>query len=241
MRVLVTGGSRGIGLGICTAFAERGDGVIAVCRTASPALRALDVQIVEGVDMTSDADVATLPAAVGDGPLDAVICNAAINPYQGIDDLVAASVLETLDVNSVGPVRVVLALLPKLLAGSKIVLVGSGGYEHIVVPPTASVGNYAYRMSKAALVSLGHSLARDLRDRGIAVAITSPGVVNTDQLRLAFETGRTHWDPADAADPVDIGRLYRDRIDELTLEMSPAWQRDPTGTLVTWPYQSTDV
>ena len=88
-------------------------------------------------------------------------------------------------------------------------------------------------MSKSALISFGHSLARDLREDGIAVAITSPGAVNTDQLRISFETGHTHLDPANAADPFDVGRLYRDRIDELTVEMSPAWQRDPTGTRVT--------
>ena len=139
MRVLVTGSSRGIGLGICAAFAERGDDVIAVCRRSTPALDRLGVQVVEGIEMTSDEDVATLPAAVGDGPLDAVICNAAINYYQRLDELVPAAVLETLDVNCVGPVRVVLALLPKLKRGSKIMLVGSGGYEPVVIPETMSV------------------------------------------------------------------------------------------------------
>jgi NAD(P)-dependent dehydrogenase (short-subunit alcohol dehydrogenase family) len=88
-------------------------------------------------------------------------------------------------------------------------------------------------MSKAALTSFGSGLARDVRDRGIAVVISSPGPVDTRMLRETFAQGRTTQAVIDRArDPLEIGRLFRDRLDELTLEDSPAWQATPTGELV---------
>jgi NAD(P)-dependent dehydrogenase (short-subunit alcohol dehydrogenase family) len=227
---LVTGASRGIGLGICQACAERGDEVLAVCRHSTPALAALGVQVIDGIELTSDEAAGRLPAAVGDGPLDVVVCNAAINiDAPGLDDIVVSDLLRTLDVNALGAVRVVLALLPKLQAGAKIVLISSGGLSPLNLLGNPSVGNYGYRMSKSALVSFGHGLARDVRERGIAVLITAPGAVNTDQLRQVYAQGRTSVVPETAADPLDIGRLLRERIDDLTLADSPVWQRTPTG------------
>ena len=73
MRVLVAGASRGIGLALCEAFAERGDHVVATVRSTTPALDALRVQVVEGIELTSDAAVARLPAAVGPDGLDVLI------------------------------------------------------------------------------------------------------------------------------------------------------------------------
>jgi NAD(P)-dependent dehydrogenase (short-subunit alcohol dehydrogenase family) len=230
VRVLVTGSSRGLGLGICGAFAERGDEVVAVCRRPTPELEALGVEVVDGIELTDDAAVASLPTRIGGDPLDVVVCNAAINiDAPGLDEIVVPDLLRTLDVNALGAVRVVLALLPTLQRGAKIVLVSSGGLSPLNMLTNPSVGNYGYRMSKSALISFGHGLARDVRDRGIAVLITAPGAVNTDQLRQVYAQGRTSVLPETAADPLEVGRLFRARIDELTLEDSPAWQRNPAG------------
>src|SRR4051812_35337686 len=106
-RTLVTGANRGLGLGIAAAFAERGDQVFATCRTTSPELDALGVTVIDGIELTSDEDVARLPAAVGPKGLDIVICNAGINEDRGgLDDIRIDALERMFDVNALGPVRV---------------------------------------------------------------------------------------------------------------------------------------
>jgi NAD(P)-dependent dehydrogenase (short-subunit alcohol dehydrogenase family) len=232
MRVLIAGASRGIGLALCEAFAERGDHVIAAVRNANPQLDSLGVQVVPDIELTSDEAVANLPEAVGPEGLDVLIYNAAINiDSPGLEDIQVEALKETIDVNALGAVRTVLALLPTLHEGSKIMLVSIGGMA-LNRGPVPSTGNYGYRMSKAALTSFGHGLARAVRDRGIAVVLSSPGPVDTDMLRNVAAQGRSSFDPAQAAKPIDIARQFRDRIDELNLPDSPAWQAHPTGELV---------
>jgi NAD(P)-dependent dehydrogenase (short-subunit alcohol dehydrogenase family) len=229
MRVLVTGASRGIGLALCAAYAERGDDVFAVCRAATPALTALEVRVIDGIELESDEAVAGLPAAVGPHRLDAVICNAAINvDSPGLEDISVDALARTLNVNALGAVRTVLATLPLLEDGGKIMLVGTGTTA-LNVGKVPSRGNYGYRMSKAALTSFGFGLARDLRDRGIAVVVSAPGPVDTDMLRDVAAGGRTSFDPAQASAPIDIARTFRDRLDRLTLDDSPAWDANPAA------------
>jgi NAD(P)-dependent dehydrogenase (short-subunit alcohol dehydrogenase family) len=229
MRVLIVGASRGIGLALCEAFAERGDQVIAAVRSANPRLRRLGVQVVERIELTSDAAVGRLPDAVGPDGLDVLIYNAAINEDSlGLEDIDVDVLKKTFDVNALGAVRTVLTLLPAMRPGSKIMLVsiGATALNRGRVPST---GNYGYRMSKAALTSFGHGLARAVRDRGIAVVLSSPGPVDTDMLRARAAMGATSYDPERAPKPIDVARQFRDRIDELTVEDSPAWQAGPTG------------
>jgi NAD(P)-dependent dehydrogenase (short-subunit alcohol dehydrogenase family) len=231
VRVLVTGGARGLGFGICKAFAEHGDDVIATCRRSTPELAALGVQIVEGIELASDKAVATLPDAIGERPLDAIVCNAALNNDSSrLDNICVDALMHSFDVNTLGVIRVVLSLMPRLRPGAKIMLVSSGGIAPLNILINSSAGNYGYRMSKSALVSFGHGLARDVRDRGIAVLIVSPGPTDTDMLREVYAQGRTTEARLQAAlDPVVVGHLLRDRLEALTLERSPAWERNPMG------------
>lgn len=231
LKVLVTGSNRGLGLGIAAAYAERGDGVFAVCRGSSPELTALGVEVIDGVDLADTAAVDQLPQRIGSGAVDVLICNAGINKDSAdLDDIDVGDLAEMFDVNALGCVRVVLAMLPRMAEGSKIMLVNSMGLVPIGILGIHTVGNYGYRMSKAALISFGHALAHDLRDRGIAVALTSPGRVDTDMLRNVYAQGRTTSTAVEeAADIYLIGRKLRDRMDELRLEDSPAFDRDPDG------------
>jgi NAD(P)-dependent dehydrogenase (short-subunit alcohol dehydrogenase family) len=232
-RVLITGGSRGLGLGLCEAFAERGDHVIAACRTATPELEALGIQIADGIELASDEAVGRLVEVVGSEPLDVLICNAAINnDAPRLEEIDVEELARAFDVNTLGAVRVVLALLGALREGSKVMLVSIGAAALNV--NAHSAGNYGYRMSKAALTSFGFGLARDLRDRGVSVILTSPGPVDTPMLREVFRQGRTPLDPAQAPSALTVGRQFRDRIDALTLADSPAWQAKPTGEPVSF-------
>src|SRR5438477_9996553 len=111
---LVTGGNRGIGLALCTLLKQRGAEVIAVCRRPSPALDALGVRIVSGVDVTSEGGVRTLTKALGGARLDLVILNAGVLRSSGLEDLDLGDVEEQLAVNAIGPLRVARAPLPNL-------------------------------------------------------------------------------------------------------------------------------
>jgi NAD(P)-dependent dehydrogenase (short-subunit alcohol dehydrogenase family) len=191
---LVTGANRGIGLALCDQLAARGDRVIAVCREASPELAALDVDIVDGVDVAVPATVRALPARLGDRRIDLLINNAGVGRWRS-DDLLSDQTLEEVllqfRVNAIGPVVVTQALLPLLADGARVGIVTSRMGS---IADNTSGGTYGYRMSKAAVNAAGKSLALDLADRGIAVALLHPGYVRTD-----MTSGRGDVDAAHAA------------------------------------------
>jgi NAD(P)-dependent dehydrogenase (short-subunit alcohol dehydrogenase family) len=234
MRALLTGASRGLGLAMSEVLVQRGDEVIATCRTPTPKLEALGVQVVPGIEVTDDAAVASLPGVIGSGGLDALIYNAGINvDAPRLEEIEISALARMFDVNALGAVRTTLACLDHLNRGAKVMLVSTG--SSAINLRAASIGNYGYRMSKAALVSFGFGLARDLRDRDIAVLISMPGPVDTDMLRGVAAEGRTPFDPSQAPSAAEVGRQLVHRLDELRPEDSPAWHEDPTGGLVTVP------
>jgi NAD(P)-dependent dehydrogenase (short-subunit alcohol dehydrogenase family) len=204
--VLITGASRGIGLELCRQTAARGDTVIAVCRTPTPALAALGVRVEADVDVTSDEAVAALDARLGDTGLDVLINNAGLLAGQTLDDLDFDGIRRQFEVNSLGPLRVTAALRGRLGHGAKIAVISSRMGS---IADNTSGNSYGYRMSKAAVNIAAVSLARDLAPRGIAVAILHPGFVRTEM------TGnRGMVEPPEAV----AGLLAR--IDALTMETS---------------------
>jgi NAD(P)-dependent dehydrogenase (short-subunit alcohol dehydrogenase family) len=220
-RALVTGATRGLGFALVQAFAERGDDVVAVCRAATPELVALGAQVVAGVDVSRADSAAVLREALGDEPLDVVVCNAGVNKSYAasIDDLDVELLKSEFEVNTFGVVRTVQAVLPNLREGSKIGLVstwrpGVG----------AARRNYGYQMSKVAMNQFGFLLADDLADRGVATVILSPGPMNTALLREVIEAGHANLTPEQAQDPLDVARDLLARLDELTLATSGSWR-----------------
>ena len=204
---VVTGANRGIGLALAAALAKRGGHVVATCRTSSPALDALGVEVVSGVDVATDAGIAALVAAVGSRAIDLLVNNAGILVWgDQLGALNLDGIRKQFEVNALAPLRVTDALRDRLGKGAKVALITSrmGSIED-----NGSGGAYGYRMSKAALNMAGKSLAHDLRDRGVSVAILHPGMVKTDMIG-----GHGQVEPEDAAS----GLLAR--IDALTLETS---------------------
>jgi len=171
MRVLVTGGRRGIGRGLVEALAARGDRVTATSRRPEPGMLALD--------LADPASVRGMAAAFGQGPLDLLVCNAGVYPDRGerIDTGYAAAIwAEAFAVNVTGVFLTVQALLPNLrAAGGKVAILSSAMGSDARAPG----GSYAYRASKAAALNLGRNLAADLAADGIAVGIYHPGWVRT--------------------------------------------------------------
>lgn len=85
-----------------------------------------------------------------------------------------------------------------------------------------SGGAYGYRMSKAAMNAMGVSLAHDLKERGIAVAMLHPGFVRTEMTGYAG-----HYTPSEAAE------LLAKRIEQLTLERTGEF-RHARGEILPW-------
>ncbi|WP_157221098.1 SDR family NAD(P)-dependent oxidoreductase [Flavisphingomonas formosensis] len=231
LKVLVTGGNRGLGLGIASAYAERGDHVQITCRDASPRPDRPGMETIAGVEITDDAAMGRLGERIGAAPLDILVCNAGVNlDSPGLEGIDVANVAQVFDVNVLGCIRTVLAMLPHMAEKGKIMLIGSMGLLPLGILRTAPISNYGYRMSKAALVSFGHALAHEIAPRGIAVAIVSPGAVDTDMLRtVAARSGALEAARSSARDIFEAGRILRDRMDRLTLDHSPAYDRDPEG------------
>ncbi len=205
---LVTGANRGIGLEICRQLVARGDGVIAVCRSSSDELGSLGAEVVDGIDVSEPADAAALAGRLSGREIDVLINNAGILRRDGLGKIAASmdDLLAQFRTNSIGPILVTQALLSNLHRGSKVGIVTSRMGS---VTDNTSGGAYGYRMSKAAVNIAGVSLAHDLKDEGIAVALLHPGYVRTDM------TGHEGF-----VDTDESARGLIERMDELTLETS---------------------
>ena len=202
---LITGANRGIGLEYCRQLQERGDSVIAVCRTASDDLQNLGVRVETDVDITSDELVANLVKRIDNQIIDVLINNAGIIKRVTLENLDFASIRQQFEVNALGALRVTRALLPNLKNGSKVIIMTSrmGSIED-----NTSGSSYGYRMSKVAVSMAGKSLSYDLKSRGIAVAILHPGLVQTGMTGF-IKSGIT---------PTESVKGLLARIDELNLE-----------------------
>lgn len=188
----MTGANRGIGLELCRQLHERGENVIAACRTSSSELEAIGCRVLEGIDVVRDDAGAVLAAALTDGEsIDVLVNNAGIGRWDSLETLDVDVVREELEVNTLGPLRVTTALLPRLGPGAKIAFVSSMAGS---IGDRPSGGNYGYRISKTALNMAGANLAHDLAPRGIHVALLHPGFVRT-----AMTSGGGNVDPPEAA------------------------------------------
>jgi len=203
--VLVTGCNRGIGLELCRQYHARSDEVIGVCRNSNPELIDLGIRVIDDVDVSTDEGVARMTAALADVAIDVVINNAGILRSDTLDTIDFDAMLEQYRVNTIGPLRVILALRNNLGKGAKFGILSSrvGSIED-----NSSGNNYGYRCSKAAANMVGMNLRHDLAAEGIAVALLHPGLVATD-----MTGGRGVTTEASA-------RGLIARMDELTMETS---------------------
>jgi NAD(P)-dependent dehydrogenase (short-subunit alcohol dehydrogenase family) len=184
--ILITGANRGLGLGLASLCLKHGHAVIAAARDPG-ASGLLDLQARHGdrllrlpLDVTDAGSVGALAASLGDRPVDVLVNNAGIigPERQSTLDMDFAGFLHTLDVNTLGPLRVTQAVLPSLrrAASPRILILSSrmGSLSH------AKSDRIAYRASKAAVNKVMQGLATDLLPMGVAIASVHPGWVRTD-------------------------------------------------------------
>jgi 3-oxoacyl-[acyl-carrier protein] reductase len=173
--VLITGGSRGIGLATARAFADGGDRVAVTLRSGTAADNRL---LAVPADVTDDASVAGAVAAAeqAHGPIEVLVANAGITRDTLLLRMSDEDWASVLDTNLTGTFRVVRKVARGMLRQrrGRIVLVSS------VVAMSGSAGQVNYAASKAGLVGLARSLARELGSRGITVNVVAPGFVETD-------------------------------------------------------------
>jgi beta-ketoacyl ACP reductase len=172
--VLVTGGNRGIGLAIAQAFAKQGDNV-AVTHRGSGAPGGLlgvrcDVTDVESVD------AAFTEVEAAHGPVQVLISNAGITDDTLLMRMADEQFTRVLDANLSGAYRVAKRAARGMLRarGGRMIFISS------VVGLSGAPGQANYAASKAGLVGLARSIARELGSRSITSNVIAPGFVETD-------------------------------------------------------------
>jgi NAD(P)-dependent dehydrogenase (short-subunit alcohol dehydrogenase family) len=170
VRVLVTGAGRAIGLATCEVLAQRGHAVVATARDVS-ILEGLDVDQVLPLDV-SDAD--SVEAAVAQaGDLDAVVNNAGLTGRGPLEGYPVEQFSRVLDVNTLGPLRMAQAVVPRWRERGSGVLVNISSVQGKIGTPLEG----AYAASKHALEAMSETLHFELGHFGIRVVIIEPGYI----------------------------------------------------------------
>ncbi len=172
--VLITGGSRGIGLACARRFAALGDHVAVTYHSSAPPDGLFGVRC----DVTSAEEVEAAFTAVEAefGPVEVLVANAGVTNDGLLLRMKESDFTSVIDANLSGAYRVVRRAAPAMLKArrGRIVLMSS------VVGLLGSAGQVNYAASKAGLVGLARSVARELGSRGITANVVAPGPVETD-------------------------------------------------------------
>lgn len=220
-RVVITGGNRGIGWELAKLYAAEGWDVILGVRTRAEVSLPTNIQTLS-LDVGSDASVSTFAAGLEGFGVNLLINNAGIigPDRQTTSNMDFAGFAQTLNVNTLGPLRVTQAVLPclKRASGAKVGILTSrmGSLSY------AKSDTLAYRASKAAANKVAQALATDLAEEAIAVAALHPGWARTDM-------GGPEADIA----PNEGARGIKAVLDQLTLETTGRfWNYD--GSALAW-------
>jgi 3-oxoacyl-[acyl-carrier protein] reductase len=172
--VLITGGSRGIGLACAQRFAAQGDKVAVTYNSSPPPPEFFGVKC----DVTNAEEVDAAFTAIEEhfGPVEILVSNAGITKDTLLLRMSETDFASVIDANLTSAFRVVKRATPKMLKArsGRIILMSS------VVGLLGSAGQANYAASKAGLVGFARSLARELGSRSITVNVVAPGPVSTD-------------------------------------------------------------
>ena len=182
--VLVTGGNRGIGLAIAQAFATLGDAVAVTHRGSAVPDGLLGIRC----DVTDPAaiEAAYDEAEAAHGPVEVLVANAGITRDGLLLRMSDDDWQSVIDTNLTGTFRLVRRASKGMLRlrRGRIVLISS------VVGLTGSAGQVNYAASKAGLVGLARSVARELGSRSITANVVAPGFVETDMTAALGDSRR---------------------------------------------------
>jgi 3-oxoacyl-[acyl-carrier protein] reductase len=180
--VLVTGGQRGIGRAIAEAFHAQGDRVAITYRSGDLPDHLFAVRC----DVTNTEDVDSAFAAVEEhfgAPVEIAVANAGITKDQLILRMSDADFAAVVETNLAGAFRIARRAAKGMLRQrrGRIVFIGS------VVGMSGSAGQANYAATKAGLIGLARSLARELGSRNITTNVIAPGFIETDMTDVLGE------------------------------------------------------
>jgi NAD(P)-dependent dehydrogenase (short-subunit alcohol dehydrogenase family) len=173
--VLVTGGNRGIGLAIARAFLAQGDQVAVTHRGSGVPDGLFGVKC--DVTDTDEVDAAFTAIEAEHGPVEVLVANAGITDDTLLLRMSDEQFTRVLDTNLTGSYRVAKRAAKKMirpLKRGRMIFVSS------VVGLSGSAGQANYAASKAGLIGLARSIARELGSRSITANVVAPGFVETD-------------------------------------------------------------
>jgi 3-oxoacyl-[acyl-carrier protein] reductase len=188
--VLVTGGSRGIGLASARWFLANGDRVAVTSRSGGVDIGPVDDAstgrfLSLACDVTEPDAVEAAFTAIEDawGPVEVLVANAGITRDTLVLRMSEEAWTEVIDTNLTSVFRVVKRALGKMvrLHRGRIVMVSSAGAF------LGAAGQANYAASKAGLVGLARALAREVASRSITVNVIAPGLVETNMLAALGE------------------------------------------------------
>lgn len=172
--VLITGGSRGIGLACAQRFAKEGDQVAVTYHSSPPPDGFLAVQC----DVTDQAAVDRAFATVEEqfGSVEILVANAGITNDKLLLRMSEDDFAEVINANLTGAFRVAKRASQGMLKARR----GRVIFMSSVVGMLGSAGQVNYAASKAGLIGMARSMARELGSRSITVNVVAPGPVATD-------------------------------------------------------------
>lgn len=190
MRILITGAGQGLGSWIAKVALKRGHTVYASVHSMehiSERVAALQEEygekiIVFEMDVTKEESVQQAAELIKeqDEALDAIVNNAAImiEREKTLEELDLSAMMKSFEVNTIGPMRVVQAMLPCLYNGEKQVIVNISSEAGTII--NAFPTNYPYSMSKTALNMFSERLREWMREKDIQVYAVHPGWMRTN-------------------------------------------------------------
>jgi Dehydrogenases with different specificities (related to short-chain alcohol dehydrogenases) len=218
--ILITGGSRGIGLACAREFHANGDDVVITYNQTPPPPEIASVYC----DVTRSSDVESAVAfAVSRAPIEVVVANAGevvASPTLVLSD---DGFAQSFEVNVFGVFRVIRCVIRPMVRArqGRIVIVSS------VAALMGVSGAAAYASAKAALVGLTRSLARELGPFGITVNAVLPGAIGT-----GMTLDRADWQNRVVSD-VPLGRLgHAEEVASLVRFLASEEAAYITGTLI---------
>lgn len=210
---VVAGAAEGLGAAFAEELARRGfDLVLADVKAAelsqlAARLERAGAAVVPVVQDLGEPDAGEVIArACGERPIELLVYNAARAQVGATVRLPVAEAFRVIDVNAKGPLALIAALVPRMIARGRgqVLLVGSNA--GLVGHPRTAV----YGATKAFLVRLGEALAEELRPSGVKVLVVCPGAIATP----AFErSGAELWRPLVAA-PAAVAEQALDALAE---------------------------
>ena len=234
--VIVTGGSRGLGLAIATQVASAGYRVIAIARKSTDALSAASDEaaaagrgaiLFRALDL---ADLAAVPPFVRAlrteiGPIYGLVNNAGLGTGGVLVNMRDADIEHLIRLNTLSPI-----VLTKYVSKS-MMIERTGRIINItsIVASTGYSGLSVYSASKAALLGFTRALARELGQLGITVNAIAPGYIDTDMTQELTDVQREQIERRSAmrrmAEPIDVARSVEFLMGESG--------RNITGTVLT--------